>query len=401
MKDELLTNILANDVHEVASNSFLNNNFFTDALANNLYETKSISKEANEPLRVGMLRLNNNLGNYTTANLMAYMARQFNIELYFFTTKDFNPEDKTVRATLIDGNTQIKKTIPLPKITYDINGGFYQKEVRTILGNETYFFQYGWGASKRIINNIMTKDERFKEFLIETHVSENFEHFMSLFKEYHNDVVLKPSNGSLGNDVVRIFSDGVGFTITLKKEQLLLNSVTELQAYYEENFVKRSYVLQPYIVSRTKYGNPFDIRIHTRRDSEGEFKIIPYPRIGRNPESILSNIAAGGYTMPLVKFLKEDFGKDWKIIHDKLIYLGNNIPALIQASFNKIIFAIGIDVGIQRCDNSYELKIFEINTYNPGILSIPIEAAFITLEYLQYLGKCLANGTFEKFINSK
>lgn len=374
--------------------------FFTDALANNLYETESISKEANEPLRVGMLSRSKKLGNYTTTNLMAYMARQFNIELYFFTTKDFNPEDKTVHATLIDGNTQIEKTIPLPKITYDISGAFYRKEVRTILGNETYFFQYGWGASKQTINDLITKDERFKEFLIETHVPESFEHFMSLFREYRNDVVLKANNGSMGNDVVRIFSDGAGFTITLKKEQLLFNSVTELQDYYEKNFTQKVYVLQPYIISRTKYGNPFDIRVHARRGSDGKFKLCPYPRCGRNPESILSNIATGGYTLPIVQFLKQEYDNDWKTIYDKLIYLGNNIPALIQASFNKTIFAMGIDVGIQRRDNSYELKLFEINTYNPGIASVPIEAAFITLEYLQYLGKCLANGTFENFINN-
>lgn len=77
------------------------------------------------------------------------------------------------------------------------------------------------------------------------------------------------------------------------------------------------------------------------------------------------------------------------MLYDKLMRLGNDIAEFVQSSFDREIFAMGIDVGIQRRGTSYELKIFEVNTYNPGISSIPIEAAFITLEYLQYLGKKL------------
>ena len=78
------------------------------------------------PLIVGVLRrTKNKLPLASTINLMAYMARQFNIELYFFTTKDFNPKDKTIQATLIDGSTQIEKIIPLPKLVYDPTSLWY------------------------------------------------------------------------------------------------------------------------------------------------------------------------------------------------------------------------------------------------------------------------------------
>lgn len=318
---------------------------------------------------------------------MAHMAKNFNIELYFFTPKDFSPQDKTVRAVFIDGNNQTEMTIPLPKIVYDITSLFYQKKIRTLFKDHCYFFQYGWGASKQTIFDVLTKDGRFKEFLIETHTIESFEHFLSLLKQYHNDVVLKPDVGSLGKGVVRITADENEYVITFQDKKIFFKSVAELQNYYEKNFTQRLYALQPYIFSRTKYGNPFDIRVHARRGAEGKFKLCPYPRLGRDPEGILSNISAGGYTMPINKFLQQEYGDDWQMIYDKLIYLGNNIPELIQSFCNKTIFAMGIDVGIQRRGDSYELKVFEINTYNPGIGGLPIEAAFITLEYLQYLGK--------------
>ena len=343
------------------------------------------------PLRVGVLKSPSNLG-YTTTTLMAYMANKFNIELYFFTPKDINRENETVNATLIEGNKRIKKIIPLPKIIYDLVGYFYRKEIKAMfrsLKNQPYFFQYGWGASKEKMYDILSADERFKKFLIDTHTVKDFDHFMALFKQYHNDVVIKPFNGSLGKGVIRVTFDGEKYIINVDKEKIFFNTVDELKNFYEKNFTPVKQVLQPYIVSRTKYGNPFDIRIHVRRGAEGKFKFFPYPRLGRAYDGILSNISAGGYTMPIVKFLKAEFGDDWKNVYDKMINLSSLLSEFVQASFNRRIFSIGIDIGIVRREDSYELKLFEVNTYNPGIVGIPIEAAFVTLEYLQYLGKNL------------
>ena len=148
--------------------------------------------------------------------------------------------------------------------------------------------------------------------------------------------------------------------------------------------------MQPYIVSRTKYGNPFDIRIHARRGAEGKFKLIPYPRIGGNPEGVLSNISAGGHTMPIEKFLINEFGKDWQIIDDMLTQLGKILPDYVQSVVDTTLASMGIDVGIQRRGNSYELKIFEVNLASPGVSAIRIEAAFADLEYCRYLGRQLA-----------
>lgn len=276
----------------------------------NVKSEETASNTQEPPLRVGVLRKNNTLGKYTTSNLMAYMARNFNIELYFFTVNDFNPEENTINATLIEGNTKTPKIIPLPEIVYDISGTPFKTEGKGILKDKCYFFQYGWTTSKQTIFNLLATDGRFTEFLIETHMLKSFEQFHSLLGRYDNDIILKPDLGSLGKGVVRIIADGQDYNIIFQTEKLSLKSVDELKDYYEKNFVNRSYALQPYIISRTKYGNPFDIRIHVRRGAGGKFNFIPYPRFGRNPEGILSNISAGGYTMPIVKFFKQEYGDD-------------------------------------------------------------------------------------------
>ncbi|MBR2774218.1 MAG: YheC/YheD family protein [Selenomonadaceae bacterium] len=397
MKEEPLTNILADDVHELTYNSFLHSNSFTDALANDMYEIETISKGTNKPLRVGVLRGNKNKLPLTSSlNLMAYMARQFNIELYFFTSKDFNPEDKTVRATLIDGNSQIEKNIPLPKIIYnpfDCFAGENRKEIKSMIMKESYFVRRGLSMTKQRIYDLLLDDGRFKDFLIETHLVENFEHFMSLFGKYHNDVVLKPIHGMQGTGVNKITFNEEGYVISNDKTgKKIFKTVDEFKTYYDKTFAQSKHVLQPYIVSRTKYDNSFDIRIHARRAAEGKFKVFSYPRICRFPGRILSTISAGGYTMPLDNFLKAEFGNDWKTLFDRLTDLGNNFPEHFQSLLPRKISSMGLDVGIERRGESYELKLFEVNIGGPAINIIPTEVAFANLEYIQYLGKCLEEG---------
>ena len=366
---------------------------FTYPLANDLYETDSISKRAKEPLRVGVLKQSNNLGKYTTDNLMAYMARQFNIELYFFTTKDFNPEDKTIHATFLEGTSWIERTIPLPKITYntfECFSGEPRKEIKSMLMKESYFVRRGIFMTKAEIYNKLIADGKFNEFLIESHTVKSFEHLLELLKQYNNDVVLKPIHGMQGTGINKITFNEKGYVIRNDTfGEKFFKTVDEFRNYYDENLAQSQNILQPYIVSRTKNGYPFDIRLHARRAAEGKFKVFPYPRIGGSSEGILSNISAGGHTMPIVKFLKEEFGNDWKIIQVDLMNLGEVFPDYFQSLLPKMITSMGLDVGIQRRGPSYELKLFEVNVGGPGFGAIPIEAAFANMEYLQYLGKTI------------
>lgn len=357
------------------------------------------------PLRVGVLvnasvlGNNRNLSQISSLNLMAYMARQFNIELYFFTSQDFNPENKTVQAKLIDGNKSVEKIIPLPKIVYndfDFFKGEKRMEIKSLIKKETYFVCKGISMTKKKIYDLLIADGKFKKFLIESHEIKSFEHFLSLLEQYGNDVVLKPIRGMQGTGVNEITFTEKGYIVTNDKiGKVFLKEIDEFKNYYKENFTQGKYILQPYFASRTKDGKSFDIRVHVRRGAEGKFKVFPYPRISGTPEGILSNISAGGHTMPILKFLKHEFGDDCKMLYNQLMDLGNNFPKHFQSLLPKMITSMGLDVGIHRSGSSYDLKLFEVNISGPGTGAIPMEAAFANLEYLQYLGKCLREGKLQ------
>lgn len=197
---------------------------------------------------------------------------------------------------------------------------------------------------------------------------------------------------------------GCGYIITCGKGKIFLKSIDELRNYYDENFAQNKKekftsgknILQPYLVSRTKCGLPFDFRIHATRASEGKFKIFSYARVNSSNKSIASNIGqGGGYARSGYDFLRDEFGEDYKTLYSKIMNLGRTLPDYVQSFFKKTIFAIGIDIGIQRIGDSYVFKIFEINITGPHPVSIETELAFTHLEYIQYLGKQLAEGTLE------
>ncbi|MBQ3443274.1 MAG: YheC/YheD family protein [Selenomonadaceae bacterium] len=348
-----------------------------------------------EPLRVGVLRLWHRIPEYSEPHFMSYMAKNFNIELYFFTAEDINFDNNTVEAVFAEGGTQIKCTVPLPKIIYNLpdviegRSGIELKEKLQKAG--CYLVRPALRLNKQRIYDGLNKNEHFKEYLIETHTVESFDSFLSFLKKYDNDVVLKPAIGTEGKGVTRITFDATSgeYIASLQKGKLFFKNVSEFKDYYEGQFVRRLHTVQPYIVSRTKHGNPFDIRILVLLAPEEKFKFIPYPRIGGDTQGFISNLGAGGYTKPFDRFLTDEFGDKGRKIRKDMLTLGSNLAKYCQSFFNEKPFAIGIDVAIVRHGEDYSFKIFEINLRNPGRVFFKAQVAFAALEYMQYLGKTI------------
>ena len=193
-----------------------------------------------------------------------------------------------------------------------------------------------------------------------------------------------------GNGVARLtFKEGQCI-VNLKTEKILLENSEALSKFYEENFTQVKYILQPHINSRTLQGNPFDIRVHARRGANGKFKTISYPRVG-NVGGVVSNLAAGGYISPLEPFLRTEYGDDYDIVYNKLKTFASTFPDYYQSFFNDTIFDIGIDVGIQKRGDTYELKVFEAYI-QPGTAYIEVEDAINCLEYYRYIAQQISKG---------
>ena len=318
----------------------------------------------------------------STAYAMFYTAKQFNIELFCFSINDINFADKTINGMFLEGNTRVQRIVPFPRIVD--NSVLHGEDGRKMLELEKYCYmiRHELNTNKQKIYDMLTRDGRFSQFLIQSHTIETLEQFNDLFEQYHGDVIMKPLRGARGIGVIHITRDGSAYRINLKDQTAMLDA-DAFSRFYNEHFVNRKHILQPYITSRTRAGNPFDVRVHCRRGAGGRFKVSPFPRIG-NAAGVVSNIATGGYSMKYEVFLQQEFGDDWKMLYDKIADFGKNFPEYYQSFFPVTLFDVGVDMGIQRHGSDYDFKIFEVNTYIDGPF-FEIEDAITHFEYYRFI----------------
>ena len=342
-------------------------------------------------LRVGVMRMNKKgfWHPQNTTCAMFYTAKQFNIDLCLFSPEDVNFEKKTVKAEFLVENDRVVREVPIPRIIENsVSSAKGVIEFITRLENEAGCFltRHPLYKNKQQVYDMLLERGNFKEFLIESHIIDSFEQFLDLLQKYYGDVILKPLRGARGIGVARIQLKDDRFLLNFLNQKADLN-LNEFRSFYNEHFTSRKHILQPYIVSRTRNGNPFDIRVHCRRGAGGKFKVSPFPRIG-NAAGVVSNIATGGYSMKLGTFLQVEFGDDWKFILSKLQEFGNAFPEYYQSFYKVPLFDIGVDMGIQKRGDHYDFKIFEVNTYIDGPF-FEIEDAITYFDYFKYVDQKL------------
>ena len=320
------------------------------------------------------------------------MAKHFNIELLLFEPEDIDFKNKTVKALALENNSKVEKIAPLPRII-DNDIAYFHGETAAImekLKKQSYLIRPASIIKNQPFAETLSKDERFRDLLIDTQAVSNFNQLLSLLDKYQDDVILKPTAGGGNKSLVRIHFDNGKYVATVNGETIALKSVNNLLQFYEEISSQKSYIAQPYCMSRTRQGNPFTIRLHTRRGAEGKFKVFAYPQIGRQKDLV----SAVSYTMSFEDFLKAEFGKDWKTLRDRLMNLGNDFPEYYQSFLKDTLFEIGLDVCIQRSGDAYDLKIFEAYV-QPDFSNISNEVAVTNLEYYQYLAEKLQDGSLK------
>ncbi|MBQ3443839.1 MAG: hypothetical protein IJG33_11400 [Selenomonadaceae bacterium] len=320
------------------------------------------------------------------------MAKHFNIELLLFEPEDIDFKDKTVKAIALENNSKVEKVAPLPRII-DNDIAYFHGETAAImeqLGKQSYLIRPASIIKSQPFSAMISKDEHFKDLLIDTQAVRDFNQLLSLLDKYQDDVILKPTTGGGNKSLVRIHFDNGRYVATVNGETITLKSINSLLQFYEEISSQKNYIVQPYCMSRTRQGNPFTIRLHTRRGAEGQAKVFAYPQIGRQKDLV----PAVSYTMDFEDFLKAEFGKDWKTLRDKLMNLGQDFPESYQSFLKGTLFEMGLDVCIQRNGDAYDLKIFEAYI-QPDFANISNEIAVTSFEYYQYLNEKFQDGSLK------
>ncbi|WP_444685816.1 YheC/YheD family protein [Alkalicoccus luteus] len=327
-------------------------------------------------IKVGMLRRRSRPSK--SARSVAAVSDHYGIEFFYFRPEDVNMKEKTINGFFLEKGKWIRKITQYPEVVDNSLPTKETAELHRELEANCIMTTHRLGT-KDDIYQMLEKDGTFQHILIPYRVVSSLKDIDD-FLDVHQAVILKPSKGNQGKSIFEVERTEEGYLLCSDRSSEEI-SRSAMEKRVKTQFKKRNYLVQPFIKSRTKEDHPFDIRIHTRRAENGEWRWITLlPRIGMS-NAITSNVNQGGAVSEWDSFFDVQFGERAAEIKEKLIDIAENLPPCIQQYYDFPIDSMGIDIGIEP---SGHMWFFEVNT-SPGTKFFESEIAEARCQYYEYL----------------
>ena len=340
--------------------------------------------------------------NVSANSLLLHMAASYGIELFLFSPEDVDLEKNTVNGLFLEYGKPKRRKIPIPYIvdnkTIALGSDEWMvkffsdlKERTRFTRNMVYFAKMG--QYNRITK--FYKNKGFADIVIPTLEVGKETDVMLLVDTLGDDIILKPDNSSRGRGIFGIRKNKRGFSVIKDDADAVQMSLQEFRSYLSEQTKSIGYIAQKRIYSVTSSGCPFDVRILVQRKNKDSFDYVMYPRIGGG--KILSNIAAGGSTMPLDSFLAENYYENAPEVKAMLETFAQTFPPYYQKFLKDPFFDLGFDIGIEKVNDSFRLWLFEVNqgpqfAFRNNLAELHMKITRATLECYRYLYSELDGG---------
>jgi len=292
-----------------------------------------------------------------------YVGQNFGLNFILFCEKDIDLLNKKVKGVVLKNGIPMEGFFNIPRIIE--NSYYLPMDIQDELRKISHLVRPKIFASKEVVNKQLSEEGSYKDILIPTVLVRSFEDILNEVKKAR--IVIKHVMGMEGKSVIAIEKINDIYILVQMQEHLEL-TLEELHNFYNEFICGKKYILQPFINSVTKHGEPFDIRISVRRGENGEFMYKHLARIG-NSNGIVSNLASGGYIQQIDTFLFRNYGeKGHKTIVEELDVLGEEFPNYFNKTFYRGVelYNMGLDIGIVENEGNFNLHLFELNLRDPG-----------------------------------
>jgi len=316
------------------------------------------------------------------AKLTAMLCNSQGIDLIYLKPSGVNVETDRVEGMMYIDNKWVKVEADLPQFI-DISPYCFKaknKNIITYLRNNTLLSDDRRKTfSKEKVQSILKNDEKFAHLVIPTLRAQTFQNVIDFIDKY-DTIVMKPIKGERGKGVYILRKERGNYILGYEKEEKKLTQA-ELKVYFDEITKNKRYIIQKYITSKTKQGDPFDCRVHVEKNGKGQWvSARNFIRVGIG-QKVISNVNQGGGISDPEPFLKANFGDQWKEINNKLNALATSLPYKMENLRNTKVMSMGLDVGI---DKDGEIYLFEINGA-PVTAPLRSEAAMLRTQYYKYL----------------
>ncbi len=338
---------------------------------------------------IGMLHHRKDPDTVIKSYAYAVVAKAEGADFIYFTPNGVNFDNQTIEGYEYKNGSWKEKITPFPDIIYNTGSPEKLNVSKDIIDQlkETIPFTTVSLGNKWSINERLKKGKVFSKHLIPAKILKEWND-LTEFLNLYSDVVVKPMDGRKGQGIYFIKTCEKGFIVNYDRKDKVYTEM-DLKEFLEALLQENTYIVQPYISSKTKSGGIFDFRLHAQKNGEGQWVITTiYPRIASN-DTIITNINNGGYTNYLTPFLNQEFNEeDAYNIKRTLEYftlsLARHLDELQMLEYSEVIDEIGIDVGL---DENQKLWIYEVN-WRPGCppaFYLELDVVRNTIQYAIYL----------------
>ncbi|MFJ6208455.1 YheC/YheD family protein [Lysinibacillus sp. NPDC092081] len=321
----------------------------------------------------------------------AAVAQAEGAQFFYFTPKSVDFDTRSIRGKVYENGDWHEKMMPFPDVIY--NAGSPEKlsvskdiieKLKKEIPVTTYSIGNKWNVMKRL-----KEAKEFDKYLIPSEVVENVD-LLHKFMAFYKKVVFKPIDGRKGKGIYFISKVGRTNFEVKKDRETTFCTQSQLDELIRRQLSTGTFIVQPYIQSKTKSGQIYDFRLHVQKNGEGKWVITTvYPRIAPNG-SIIPNINNGGFTNYLDPFLEQEFKEDAYDIRRMLehfsLSLARHLDEIQMEQFGEVIDEIGIDIGL---DEQRKIWMYEVN-WRPGCppaFYLELDVVINTIRYAMYLAK--------------
>jgi len=330
--------------------------------------------------------------------LTALISKTYGIDIIFVRPPDVNIEKGTLTGKMLINNKWVTQEKEIPEFI-DITPYCFKKKYKTVtdyLKQKTFLSDNRENVlTKEALQEYLKEDPEYSHLVLPTYKVMSFDD-ISRYLEKYSKVVLKPSDGIQGKRIFIVEKSTDKYIVGHNTHEKNMNE-EEFYNLYREKVKGQMYLVQKYIVSRTRQGDPFDCRIHVEKNGNGKWQSAKnYIRIGIG-QKVISNVNQGGGIADPISFLKANYDDKWKEINEKLKKLAVTLPYKVEELRGTHIMSLGIDIGIGK---DGELYLFEVND-GPAFKTLIGEIAYLRSNYYKYVKQKIIGVNNEQHVSSQ
>lgn len=245
------------------------------------------------------------------------------------------------------------------------------RHFQAVLGKSMFndFYLSKWGMQK------LLKTSNVRSALPPASLCQKTED-IQVFLDRHKSVYLKPINSSRGRGIIKIYKNGESVCVCSRvkgqNQENLFQSINSFREYASKHLAGQRYLMQKTVPLLKTEGRICDFRVVMVKDQDANWIIMGrYARLSA-PESIVSNVSAGGFSEVAEHTLKRRFhlsNRQVENIFSRMAVLANQVGKVMDAS-GIHCGNMAVDIGVDR---NYKLWIIEIQHNNPDNRTLLID----------------------------